>query len=118
MEGARSALVRRASDQLKPSPSCRQDRLDLSFWGMLLFVLAAADAVGLCAEEEVLADDAVRCFAAMDDPREEYLPFPVVPPPRTSRNACAPNDTRRAKGETGVVPGGVFSLSSITASSR
>lgn len=84
---------------------------------MLLFVLAAVDAVELCAEE-VLVDDAVRCFAAMDDPREEYLPFPVVPPPRASRNACAPKETRRAKGETGVLLGGVFSFSSITASSK
>jgi hypothetical protein len=87
-----------------------------------LLVLVVADgAEGEFLKEEGLADDAIWRFAATeDDPEEEYLPFPFpVPlplPPRTSRNAWAPKERRRANGEPWLL-GGVFSLSS-TASSK
>jgi hypothetical protein len=38
-------------------------------------------------------------FFVEDDPGKEDLPFPVPFPPRTSRNACAPNDTRLVNGD-------------------
>lgn len=76
MEGARSARERRASDQLKPSPSRRG--LDLSSWG----------------DVEVLAGDrGLECEAAGAGvgraPLEEAgenLPLPMLPV-RASRNA-------------------------------
>lgn len=46
MDGARSALVRNASDQLKPSPICRHGELVGTFFGLLgSFVLDVLDVV-------------------------------------------------------------------------
>lgn len=69
--------------------------------------------------EDVLADKEVRRPPAMGGgPGEGCLPLPMLPP-RASRSACAPKETRREKGEGGVSFGGLFSLSSsIAASSR
>lgn len=85
MEGVRSALDRRASDQLKPSPKGRHDGLDLSLLGFNLLVLAAVEGAegGFLAEEVLVVGD----FFVGDDREKEYLPFPVPLPPRTSRNA-------------------------------
>jgi hypothetical protein len=76
----------------------------------------AIDPVGLLTEV-LMAGDAFGRPPATGDLGEGYLPLPVLPP-RTSRKACAPKETRRANGELGVALGGPFSLSSITASSR
>ena len=46
-EGARSARVRRASDQLKRSPVGRRDWLDKSLWEEIPFVFAAIAEGGL-----------------------------------------------------------------------
>lgn len=88
--GPRSALARRASDQLKPSPIGRRDLLDISFWGRPLYVLAD-DFPGMLLLIEWLerpADDAVRLFPAAGDIGGErwYLPVPILPA-RASRNA-------------------------------
>lgn len=117
MEGPRSARWRSASVQLKPSPG-RRDALDLSSRGAAEELADAEDREGGLEpgkEEPVTAVDAVRRGPA----REElggYLPLPILPA-RASRRACAPKDTRRAKGELGVALGGVPSASSATASS-
>lgn len=43
MDGARSALVRRAADQLKPSPRGRHDLSDLSFLSLFVLIPAAVE---------------------------------------------------------------------------
>ena len=78
MEGARSARERRASVQLKPSPS-RRDALDLSS-GEEVEILAAGARAGV-----VPAEDAVVRAPAVEEP-EGYLPLPMLPV-RASRNA-------------------------------
>ena len=110
MEGARSARDRRASDQLKPSPS-RRDALDLPSGGEAE-VLAAGDR----AEAGPAAEAEGRGPATEGPDPREVLPFPVLPA-RASRSACAPKDIRRPKGELGVALGGDPSASSATASS-
>lgn len=85
-EGARSARVRRASGQLKPSPIGRQEEgLDLLFWGLVLCVLAATETPALPVEDVLLAVDGARCPATAEFP-EGYLPFALALPTR-SRNA-------------------------------
>jgi hypothetical protein len=115
-EGARSALVRRASGQLKPSPNGRQEGLDLSLWEECLCVLAV-NGVTLLVEDVPLVDDSGRCFVTNDAPKEGYLPLPL-PLPTRSRNACAPKETRLANGVVGDVIGVSFSFSSNTACSN
>lgn len=89
MDGARSARVRRASDQLKPSPGCRQDTSDLSLCSFLeknLFELAeGGDLMELCAGDGLAAEIDGRP-PVMDDGEEGYLPLPMLPP-RASRSA-------------------------------
>lgn len=88
--GPRSALARRASDQLKPSPIGRRDLLDISFWVRPLFVLAdnVPEMLLLVEGLDRPADDVVRCFPAAGDIGGErwYLPLPMLPA-RASRNA-------------------------------
>lgn len=67
-------------------------------------------------EEPATAVDAVRRAPAREELGGGYLPLPILPA-RASRRACAPKDTRRAKGELGVTLGEVPSASSATASS-
>lgn len=105
-EGARSALVRRDSDQLKASPTGRKDKLDLLLERKLWSVLAA---VG---EGAMLPDDVVCRLVLTEVREEEDLPFPVL-----SRRACAPNENRRANGDVAEA-GGLFSFSITATSSR
>ena len=67
-------------------------------------------------EEPATAIDAVRRAPAREELGVGYLPLPILPA-RASRRACAPKDTRLAKGELGVTLGEVLSASSATASS-
>lgn len=77
-DGARSALVRRALDQLKPSPRCRLVRLDISFWGNTLLVFGAADPEEVW-KGKVLADSELRRPSGMREPGDGFLPS-VLPP--------------------------------------
>jgi hypothetical protein len=82
----------------------------------LLVLAATEDAEGEFLAEDVLADDeASRLCVGGNDPEEEYLPFPAPFPPRTSRNAWAPKDTRLANGDAWLL-GGIFSESSTASS--
>lgn len=86
MDGARSARVRRASDQLKPSPGCRQGTSDLSCLEKALIGLAeGGDLMELCAGDGLTAE-MDRRPPVIDDGEEGCLPLPMLPP-RASRSA-------------------------------
>lgn len=126
MDGARSARDRRASDQLKPSPT-RRDGLDFSSsgdevlaedrgwawaWAGVVVVLALPKG----GERRTPASDEGTPAEGPEPERGGYLPLLMLPA-RASRSACAPKDTLRAQGELGVAPGEELSGSSATASS-
>lgn len=81
---------------------------------MLVLAAAEGDAEGLSLAVWV-DDEVLRLVAGEKDPEEEYLPFAEPDPPRASRNAWAPNDTRLAKGEVGWLAD-ALSLSSTASS--
>lgn len=131
MEGARSALERSASDQLKPSPT-RRDGLDFSStgdgllaedrdwawawawaWAGVVVEVVLAPKGG---ERRTPASDEGAPAEGPEPERGGYLPLLMLPA-RASRSACAPKETLRAQGELGVAPGEELSGSSATASS-
>lgn len=97
-DGLRSARVRRASVQLKPSPRGRQAGLDgFLFLGRVILSELAEGAEDGDAVWFVLGGLMPATGRDEEDEVGDEGYIPVLP--RTSRSACAPKDMRRARGD-------------------